>query len=198
MVREDDMDEMPVQEDFSEEYSYELKIPHERIAVLIGKEGSTKKKIEEEAKATLDIDEEGNVTISGDDAMHLFICREIVRAIGRGFNPNVALFLLKTDYVLEILSLRDVAGKSHNTMERLKGRVIGEKGKSRRVIEELTGCHISVYGKTIGIIGEASDVHLAHQAVGMLLQGSMHRTVYKFLEKKNQEARFGIGDLVKG
>ena len=76
-------------------------------------------------------------------------------------------------------------------MERLKGRVIGEKGKSRRVIEELTGCHISVYGKTIGIIGEASDVHLAHQAVGMLLQGSMHKTVFQFLEKQKKEMMFG-------
>ncbi len=176
--------------------SYQLKIPKERVAVLIGKEGRTKKKIEEETGASLDIDSEGAVDISGKDAVKIFTCREIVRAVGRGFNPKIALDLLKGDYVLEILSLRDVVGKSQKSMERLKGRIIGQKGKARHIIEEMTGANIAVYGKTIGIIGEVSAVGLAHRAISMLLGGSMHRTVYRFLEKKRQEARLGIGESV--
>ena len=184
-------------EDYSDEvYAYQLKIPLERVAILIGKEGKVKKLIEKETNAILDISKEGDVNVQGDDGLSLFSCKEIVRAIGRGFNPSVALELIKTDYVLEIINLRDIVGKSHKSMERLKGRIIGEKGKSRRVIEEMTGCYISVYGKTIGIIGEVNNAYLAHQAVNMLLQGSMHKTVYKFLERKQQEAQFGKEYLV--
>ena len=58
-------------------------------------------------------------------------------------------------------------------------------------IERLTGCAISVYGKTIGIVGETDNVAIARQAVAMLLQGSMHKTVYQFLERKKKEILFG-------
>lgn len=180
-----------------EMFSYEIKVSADRIAVVIGAEGKTKKSIEDETDSVLDIEKDGTVLISGEDALRLYTAKEIVRAISRGFNPKVAMELLKTDYVLEIISLRDVAGKSHKTMDRLKGRIIGERGKSRKLIENLTGAYISVYGKTVGIIGEVNDVYLAHQAVSMLLQGSMHRTVYKFLEKKQQESHLGITEEMK-
>ena len=76
-------------------------------------------------------------------------------------------------------------------MERLKGRVIGKGGKSREEIERLTETHISIYGKTISIIGETMQVSLARDALAMLLNGSMHKTVYQFLEKKKKEQLFG-------
>ena len=81
-----------------EEYTYELKIPKERIAVLIGKKGETKKKIEETTNLKLDIDsKEGEVVISGTDSLALFTAKENLPAIGRGFNPDVALLILKND-----------------------------------------------------------------------------------------------------
>ncbi|MDP3734479.1 MAG: KH domain-containing protein [Nanoarchaeota archaeon] len=175
----------------SEEFSYELKIPQERVAVLIGTNGETKKEIEITSKSTLDISKDGDVTIAGSDAVMLYTAREIVHAIGRGFNPKIALFLLKTDYIFEIIDMKNIAGKNKNTMERLKGRVIGKGGKSREEIERLTDTHISVYGKTIGIIGEMMHVALAREAVAMLLSGSMHKTVYQFLEKRKKEILFG-------
>ena len=174
-----------------EEFSYEIKIPQERVAVLIGKDGETKKEIEEMTNSKLDISAEGDVTISGNDGFMLYTTKEIVRAIARGFNPKIALSLIKTDYSLEMIDMKDIAGKSQSTMQRLKGRVIGKGGKSREEIERLTECHISVYGKTIGIIGETGQVAIARQAVAMLLQGSMHKTVYRFLEKKKKEMLFG-------
>lgn len=170
---------------------YELKIPEERVAVLIGAEGKTKKEIEEQTKSKLNISKEGDVTITGDDGLMLFATKEMVRAIGRGFNPKIALQLLKTDYALEIMDLRDYAGKNKNTLERLKARVIGTAGKARAEIERLTETHLSVYGKTIGIIGETSQVAYARQALEMLLEGAMHKTVYHFLEKKRKEMVFG-------
>jgi ribosomal RNA assembly protein len=174
-----------------DEFSYELKIPEERVAVLIGSKGSTKKEIEESTKSALEISKEGDVIIIGDDALLLFTAKEMVRAIARGFNPKIALLLMKTDYAMEIIDMKDIAGKSKNTMERLKGRVIGKGGKAREEIERLTETHISVYGKTIAIIGEQEDVTISREAVAMLLQGSMHKTVYQFLEKKKKDRLFG-------
>src|SRR3989344_3957087 len=180
-----------IEEMTEEEYNYELKIPQERVAVLIGTNGETKKEIEKLTESRLEISPEGDVIITGSDGVMLYTTKEIIKAIARGFNPKVALLLLKQDYALEMIDLKDVAGKSKNMMERLKGRVIGKAGKSREEIERLTETRISVYGKTIGIIGETMQVSIAHQAIGMLLGGSMHKTVYQFLEKKRKEMVFG-------
>ncbi len=174
-----------------DEFSYELKIPQERVAVLIGKDGETKKDIEEQTGSKLQISKEGDVIITGNDGLKLYTTREIVHAIARGFNPRIALQLMKQDFAFEVIDLKDISGKNKNVMERLKGRVIGTGGKSREEVERLTDTYISVYGKTIGIIGEVSQVSLARQAVAMLLEGSLHRTVYRFLEKKKKEMLFG-------
>jgi ribosomal RNA assembly protein len=171
--------------------SYDLRIPQERVAVLIGKDGETKKLIEEQAQCKLQITPDGEVNISGTDGLRLYTSREIVKAVGRGFNPKTALLLLKTDYALEIIDLKDLVGKSKNDLERIKGRVIGRAGKSREELERLTDTYISVYGKTIGIIGEQDQVILARQGVAKLLEGAMHTTVYRFLERKKKEQLFG-------
>lgn len=169
------------------EIMYELKIPEERVAALIGKEGKTKHQIEEETNCKLDISPEGDIVITGDEGLLIYTAQEIVRAVARGFNPKTALLLLKPDYALEIIDMKEVAGKSKNTLQRLKGRIIGTEGKARAEIEHLTDTYISIYGKTIAIIGETSQVSLARQAVSMLLSGSMHKTVFQFLERKRKE-----------
>ena len=172
------------------EYLYELRIPKDRIAVLIGKEGKIKKEIESGTKTTLKIDsKEGDVFISGEDALGLYSCREVIRAIGRGFNPDLALLLFKSDYSFELIDLKEYTGKSKEALIRTKGRVIGAEGKSRRLIEELTEAHICVYGKTIGIIGSPESTAIAREAVEKLLKGSPHSTVYRFLEKKRREMK---------
>jgi len=174
----------------SDEINYELKIPEERVAVLIGTDGQAKKEIEEQTKSKLEISKDGDVLISGEDGLLLFTAKDIVRAIGRGFNPKIALQLMKTDYIMEIIDLSEVLGKNKNTIDRLKGRVIGREGKSRQEIERVTDTYISIYGKTIGIIGEITQVSLARQAIAMLLEGSMHKTVYQFLDRKKKEILF--------
>ena len=182
-----------MEEDYEnqDEYNYELKIPEERVAVLIGKDGETKKEIEEATKSKLDITKEGDVDILGRDGLLLYTTKEIVKAIARGFNPKVALLLLKQDYAFELIDMKEIAGKSKSNLQRIKGRVIGKGGRSREEIERFTDCNISVYGKTVGIIGEVQQVSVARQAVAMLLQGSMHKTVWRFLEKKKKEMMFG-------
>jgi len=172
------------------EYSYELKVPKNRVAVIIGKEGTVKRDLEESTKTKLTIDsKEGDVFVSGEDALGLYTAREMIKAIGRGFNPEIAKLLLKQDYVFEVVDLREFVGKSKEAMLRLKGRVIGREGKSRKLIEELTECNISVFGKTIGIIGSPDSAANARQAVESLLRGSTHANVYKWLEKRRRDMK---------
>ncbi len=175
-----------------DEFSYDIKIPQERVGVLIGPKGETKKEIEEALKVQLQITTDGDVNILGNDGLNLYTCREVVQAIGRGFNPKIALLLTNTEYTLEIINLKDAAGKNKNVMERLKSRVIGTSGKAREEVERLTDTHISIYGKTISIIGEQLNVSNAREAMAMLVNGAMHKTVYQYLEKQRKESMFGI------
>lgn len=178
-----------------EEYTYEIKIPRERVAVLIGRKGEVKKEIEQATKTRINVDStEGDVSIRGSDSIGMLSAKDIISAIGRGFNPEIALLLLKHDYCFELMNIADYAGKSRNTMERLKGRIIGSEGKSRRTIETLTETSISVYGKTAGIIGEIANVDCARKAIEKLLEGSQHSGVYKWLEKKRKDLKMsGFG-----
>ena len=172
------------------EYSYELKVPRNRIAVVIGKDGTIKKEIEESTNTKLNIDsKEGDIFISGEDGLGLYTSKEIIKAIGRGFNPDIAKLLLKPDIIFEVIDLTEYVGKSKDAMLRLKGRVIGKEGKARKLIEELTECNISVFGRTISIIGLSESAANARQAVESLLRGSTHANVYKWLEKRRRELK---------
>ncbi|MCX8158218.1 MAG: KH domain-containing protein [Candidatus Diapherotrites archaeon] len=161
-----------------------FRIPKDRVAVLIGHNGETKRKIEELTGIKLNIDSEtGEVEItSNKDALLFWKSAEVVKAISRGFNPEKALTLLDEDYVLEIIELEEIIGKSKNAINAKKGRIIGEKGKVRERIEQETNTFISVYGKTVGIIGRYEDVQKAKKAIEMLLEGAMHKTVFRYLE----------------
>jgi ribosomal RNA assembly protein len=168
------------------EFMNNVRIPQDRIAVLIGKDGEVKELVEKETKTNLNIDsKEGDVSISGDDPISLFTCAEIVKAVGRGFNPEVALSLKKLDYILEIISISDYA-KTQNDVIRLRGRVIGKEGKARRVIEDILEVSVVIYGKTISIIGRGDSVALARRALESLLNGSPHSNVYQWLEKQKK------------
>ncbi len=182
------------------DYTYSLKIPKERIAVLIGVKGKVKNQLEDFAKTKIDIDsKEGDVVISGKDSVKLYTLKEVVYAIGRGFNPEIAQLLFKQDYALEIINMLDYA-HNKNDLPRVKGRAIGSEGKSRKTIEDLTECFISVYGKTIAIVGDMVNVTNAKRACEMLLEGSPHSNVYRWLEGRRREMRrFDVfSDIKKG
>lgn len=163
-----------------------VKVPTERVGVIIGREGATKRGLEEDLGVELEIDsKEGTVVVKSgsiSDADPLTAVR-VIEAIGRGFSPERARKLLEEGVAFEVIDLRDFAGKSTSSLERIRGRVIGLRGKSRKVIEELTRCYVSVYGRTVSIIGDPTEVQLAADAVRTLARGSQHRTVYNTLQK---------------
>ncbi len=172
-----------------------VKIPLERVAVLVGKDGKVKKKIEEYG-VKLNIDSKnGDITVEGDDAVTELDVQNVVKAIGRGFSPHHALLLLNEDYYFELMDMRDYAGKSTKNIHRVAGRVIGKDGKTRMAIEDTTGVKLSVYGTTICIIGKAESMDIAGKAIDMLLNGSNHSTVYTFLNKEKKRMKleeFGL------
>jgi len=172
-----------------------VKVPRERIGALVGPDGRVKANIEKKLSIRLRIDSQtGDIQINlmptAQDPTVLFRAKEIVTAIGRGFSPEHAFRLLEDDEtMLEVIDLRETVGRSQSDMKRLKGRVIGKEGKTRRIIEELTEAKISVYGHTISIIGEIDQVEIAKEAVRMLIRGSLHGTMYRFLHRKRRELK---------
>jgi ribosomal RNA assembly protein len=171
-----------------------LKIPKERVGVLIGKEGATKAHIEDLTKIELDIESEtGSIAISPtdetEDPLAVWKARYIVKAIGRGFSPETALKLLDDEIILEIINLPDFVGKSKKAVMRQKGRIIGREGRTKEIIKEMTDVDISIYGKTVSLIGDMERIQIAKEAVQMILDGVRHKSVYAFLEKKKNELK---------
>ncbi len=172
-----------------------LKVPSERVGVLIGPEGTTKKKIEEKLGVELQIDSEtGGVTVTmtdqATDPSVLFKAKDVITALGRGFSPEHAFRLVRDeDALLDVIDLRTAFGRSESNLKRVKGRIIGMNGKTRRITEELTDTNIAVYGHTVSIIGKIEQAQAAREAIQMLIRGSTHSTVYRFLHRKRRELK---------
>lgn len=170
-----------------------LKVPMDRVGVLIGHKGQTKKEIEERCGVTLDIDsKQGEVVVRENeegDPLALIKIENIVKAVGRGFSPENAFMLLKEDSDFFSFDLHDYAGKKEAHVRRLKSRVIGKEGKTRKVLEELTDSKISIYGHTVSIISDMLKMNILKKAIDMLLTGSKQATVYRFVETQMRELK---------
>ncbi|WP_297469746.1 KH domain-containing protein [Thermococcus sp.] len=170
-----------------------VRIPRERIAVLIGKKGKTKREIEERTGTKIEVDSEtGEVFITSTkdtrDPLAVWKARDVVLAIGRGFSPERAFRLFNEGEILEVVNLTDiVVGNEKNALPRVRGRIIGRKGRTREIIEEMSGADVSVYGKTVAIIGNPIQVEVARTAIEKLARGSPHGVVYRYLERRKKD-----------
>ncbi len=170
-----------------------LKIPMDRIAILIGHNGVTKNEIEERSGLKIEIDSKlGEVVIDDhkiEDPLIVIKIENIVKAIGRGFSPENAYRLFNDDADFFIFDLYDYVGKKPTHIRRLKSRIIGREGKTKRVLEGLTDSKISIYGHTISIISDITRMNILKKSIDMLLTGSKHATVYRFVENQIRELR---------
>jgi len=172
-----------------------VRIPKERVGVLVGADGKVKRHIEEKLGVRLEVESDaGGVTATLKDEVIdpslLFKAKDVVTAIGRGFAPEQALRLVRTEEtIFDLIDLRDTFGRSESDIKRVKGRIIGMNGKTRKLIEELTSVDMVVYGHTVGLIGTFEQVTAARGAVQMLIDGSQHHTVYRFLQRKRSELK---------
>jgi ribosomal RNA assembly protein len=174
------------------------RIPEDRIGVLIGPGGRTKREIRTRTRTQIDIDaEEGEVRIAGPDSdpIQAMKARDIVLAIGRGFSPERAMRLLKDNAYLGILDIKFTTGKREKSaLRRIRARAIGTHGRARSRIEELSGCSMSVYGSTVALIGEEDQLERATRAVELLLKGSEHSSVFHFLARARRDS--AVEDLI--
>ncbi len=168
-----------------------IRIPTDRIAVLIGRDGGAKRMLEKATHTRIEV-EENTATVAG-GPLEEMAAIEVIKAIGRGFSPEKALKLLDEEYSLEIIRLDDMTEKGR---KRVLGRVIGENGRARRILEEYTSSDIAVYGRTISLIAKHADARLACDAIELLIAGRSHKYVYLALVKKiTAEKGFARGAL---
>lgn len=175
-----------------------IRIPQDRIGTIIGAKGATKRMLQEKSGISMDIDtEEGIVDIKDDaesaDPLMALKLIDVVKAIGRGFNPEKSMRLFEEDEYLDIVDLKEVVGSKSNQLERIRGRLIGKNGKTREIIEELTGVYMTIYGNTVALIGNSVSLPVAKHAIELILNGSEHSTVYHYLE--SQRPRLRIAEM---
>ncbi|MEM4662658.1 MAG: KH domain-containing protein [Candidatus Diapherotrites archaeon] len=174
--------------------SASLLVPEDRIGVLIGPKGKTKKHIEAITNTKLEIDSEsGEVNIQGEDAYKVIIAEKICKAIARGFSPEKAFLLSKEYYDLRIIDLKEIVGKSQRAIHTKKSRVIGTSGSVRERIEESCNCYISVYGDTVSIIGTYEELDLAEEILLDILGGAEIESAFRRHEfRKSSRATFDL------
>ena len=162
-----------------------VRIPTERIKALAGDNGKTKELIEKKCNVKLAVDEEGEVEITG-DSTDIFFAKDVVKAIGRGFEPRDALRIVDDNYQFELIDLKEIL-RNDKAMTRIKGRIIGEKGKMKTEIEAATESVIAVYGYTVGIISKMDTMGYAKEAITRLIEGAEHANVFNYLAKAKKD-----------
>ncbi len=178
-----------------------IKLPKDRVGALIGKKGETKQMLEERTGVLIDIDSEtGEVTLETEKAKDPILglkVIEIIKAIGRGFSPERATRLFEDDVYLRGFDIRDYTGKNRKHIRRVRARIIGSKGKTRQLIEELSNTEVSIYGNTVYVIGELEELDIAETAIDMILSGSEHAAVYRYLEGKQRDRKKSRLDYIE-
>lgn len=173
-----------------------IRIPGDRVGTLIGSKGETKRMLIRTAGVKIEIDGEGEVIIYDDNAkdpLMVLKLMDVIRAVGRGFSPERAMKLFEDDEYFEVIDLKEFVGSRTNQLSRIRGRIIGQNGKTRTLIEDLAGVSMSIYGNTVALIGSSVGLPVAKHAIEMLLNGSEHSTVYRYLE--NQRPRLRIAEM---
>jgi len=170
------------------------RIPKDRIAVIIGKGGSTRKMIEEACGGKLDIDSQsGEISVDWSDSEVDPIVKmktpDVILAIGRGLSPARAIQLLEDEIHLQMYDIREWVGRQPNQIRRMRSRLIGRNGLIRSRIEELSGTEIAIYGSSVIIIGDGMGLEIANPAIESILRGAEHGSVLNGLEKDRKRQR---------
>jgi ribosomal RNA assembly protein len=155
-----------------------VRLPRDRIGVM---NEAVRRRLKKELNVECTV--KGNAAELEGEGIELLTARNVAEAIGRGFSPVRAYRLLDEDTELEVMDL-DRFSKARIGV--IRSRIIGTNGKTRARIEECSGASVSVYGKTVAVIGSFEQIKCACEAIDMLINGSMHKTVYRFLEQSRK------------
>lgn len=170
------------------------RIPQDRIAVLIGKGGETRRMLEEACGATLEIDSKNGEVMAdwGEGSVDPIVrmkMPDVIVAIGRGLAPKRAVQLIQDEIFLKMYDIREWVGKQPNQTRRMRSRLIGRNGRIRSLIEEISRCELAIYGSTVLVIGDEDGLALAAPAIEGILRGSEHSTILHGLEQDRKRQR---------
>ncbi|MGB9786660.1 MAG: KH domain-containing protein [Infirmifilum uzonense] len=164
----------------------------DRIALVIGRDGSNKRRIEEAFNVRVNVDsEKGFVFLEpGENSTmyNVFRAKKAVEALALGFSVDDVVLLAEDVYDFEVVDLGEAA-RNQADLARIKARVIGSEGKFKRTLEEITGVKIVIGEKVVGLIGDYEQLRLAKDAISRLIRGQSHQTVLKFLERESYGLR---------
>ena len=125
------------------------RVPQDRIAVLIGAKGVTRRELETAAGCkSLQIDStSGDIEVTWPEAgeydpVKALKLPDVIKAVGRGMAPNRAIQLLQDDWFFEMVDLKEHVGKRSSQQRRIRARIIGSEGKIRKMIEQHTKAFI--------------------------------------------------------
>lgn len=176
------------------ERAFGIPVPvrEERLGVVIGKDGKTKKMIEEAFNVKITVDPKSSTvyiaTAENGTPIDVMRAKQVVEAISLGFSSEEALLLVDEDYIFEKIDLSDIA-KNPDDLKRIKSRIIGKNGKVKNIIENQTGTKILIGEKVVGMLGEYANVEVARKAITMLIEGRTHASVYSFLREASYELK---------
>ncbi|MGC8662326.1 MAG: KH domain-containing protein [Candidatus Micrarchaeia archaeon] len=161
----------------------QILIPSKRMEIL-------KKHIGELSRVLnckIRINEENEVVLDG-GAYEEYNAKNVVTAIGGGFDVDAALRLINDGYFFKSINLKEIF-KNRENIIRIEGRVIGREGKSKIYIEEVSGAKISVFGSNISIIGTDVEIKIAESAIYALIEGDTHRKAYRIMEMTKKKMK---------
>jgi ribosomal RNA assembly protein len=167
-------------------FVYSVKVPQDRVEYI----KKNLKKILNDEDVEIEI-KDNEIILKSEDSWKAYKLKNILEAIGRGFEVDKALLLKSDDYAFEIIDIPSIIrSKAPNQLERVRARVIGTKGRAKRNFESLGECHLSIKGKTVSIIGDSTFIDDVREAIEMLIRGAPHSRVYRWLEQKKKQRRF--------
>jgi ribosomal RNA assembly protein len=124
----------------------------------------------------------GSVSISGKE-LEEYLVEKVLQAVDFGFDIEDALLLLKENFVLEFVNIKEHTHRKNLTD--IRARLVGTGGRAKRTIEELTGGVVVLNANTVGIIVDNMHLGQAIQGIISLIQGSKHGNVFSYLERQN-------------
>ena len=171
-----------------------VRVPPERLGAVIGEGGRNKLEVMRRTGTVITVDSENSMVIIEPESpatppYNVMKAAEVVKAVALGFPLEKALRLLEEDQVLVVIDLKQRVGDAPNHLRRVKARIIGEGGRARRTIEQMAGVDMVIGDYHVAIIGEYERAMAAKEAVEMLIDGRMHSTVYRHLDRMLREIK---------
>jgi KH domain-containing protein len=162
----------------------------------INKLKKIKNKLEKKLKVKLKI--KGNKIEIFGETQDIYIAGRVLNALDRNFQPKIALLLIRDDYHLEDIPIKNCTNRKDLTP--VKSRIIGKNAKTIKTLNRISRCHITLHNNTVSILGPAEDMKDTITAIKNLIQGSKHGNVYSYLERVNTKDKqdLGLKEGIKG